>query len=70
VHDITFYNELRLRRSNSNVTIGHGAIVINNPDSNQAINSVAFIGPVIIADTRASAPGQVRIFGAGNIVAR
>ncbi len=67
ISNINFYGELRLRRSNSLSTIGHGAIVINNPDTVAPIESVLITGPVIIADTRVSAPGQVRAFGSGII---
>jgi len=67
ISNINFYGELRLRRSNSLGNIGHGAILINNPDTVAPIESVLITGPVIIADTRTSAPGQVRAFGAGFI---
>ena len=69
VRAIRFYGELRIRRANSNTNIGHGAIVINNPDTIAPIEDVLFTGPVLISDTRTTAPGQVRVFGAGRIQA-
>ncbi len=69
VTDINFYGELRLRRSNSNSSIAHGAIVINNPNTDRSIERVKFQGPVVVVDTRTSAPGQVRAYGTGKILA-
>lgn len=69
IHTIRVYGELRLRRANSNTSIGHGAILINNGDTVAPIEDVIITGPVVIANTRSTAPGQVRAFGVGRIQA-
>jgi hypothetical protein len=69
IRAIRFFGELRLRRSNQHTGIGHGAIVINNPDTVAPIEDVLFTGPVVVSNTRTTAPGQVRAFGAGRIQA-
>jgi hypothetical protein len=69
VKAIRFYGELRIRRANQHTGVGHGAIVINNPDTNGVIEDVLFTGPVLISNTRTTAPGQVRVHGPGRIQA-
>lgn len=69
IRDINIYGELHLRRSNQHTGIGHGAILINNPDTVAPIEKVRITGPVVIEDTRTSAPGQVRVLGKGRIQA-
>jgi hypothetical protein len=69
IHSIYIYGELRLNRSNSHTGIGHGAILINNPDTVAPINDVRITGPVIINNTRTTAPAQVRALGKGPIQA-
>jgi hypothetical protein len=70
VRAIRFYGELRIRRANSHTGIGHGAILIHNPTTSAPITDVLFTGPVVVHDTRSTAPGQVRASGSGQIQAQ
>lgn len=73
VRAIRFYGELRMRQANAHDAIDHGAIHINNPNTDAPIEDVLFTGPVVLVDTgqlrRGGARWQVRAYGAGRIQA-
>lgn len=69
---ITVHGELRLRRSN-HATPDLGAILIHNPDANDAITNITIDGPVVCVNTginRSTMPSrQIGVFGDGLITA-
>jgi hypothetical protein len=72
VHDIHVYGELRIRRANFGAP-DHGAIHINNVNTDAPIEKVLIEGPVVIVDTGKNRPAlpsyQVRAYGPGRIQA-
>lgn len=72
IDNIAVHGELRLRRSN-HASPDLGAILVHNPDANDAITNIVVDGPIICVETginRATMPSrQIGVFGDGRIAA-